>query len=74
MTKRDEIPRKPTRILTAGEIEREVAGIRAGLEMGGVPPFTAEAETAARSVLAGDLTGDEAIELAHAAIRRRHGL
>ncbi|MCW0191504.1 MAG: hypothetical protein OJJ55_09380 [Rhodococcus sp.] len=73
MTQRDEIPRKPTRILTAGEIEREVAGIRAGLEMGGVP-FTAEAEIAARSVLAGDLTGDEAIELAHAAIRRRHGL
>lgn len=73
MTNPDEIPRKPTRILTAGEIEREIAGIRASLEMGGVP-FTAEAETAARSVLAGDLTGDEAIELAHAAIRRRHGL
>ena len=73
MTNPDEIPRKPTRILTTGEIEREIAGIRAGLEMGGVP-FTAEAETAARSVLAGDLTGDEAIELAHAAIRRRHGL
>lgn len=73
MTKRDEIARQPARELTAIDIEVEVAGIRAGLEMGGVP-FTAEAEAAARSVLAGDLTGDEAIELAHAAIRRRHGL
>ncbi|MBT2271636.1 hypothetical protein [Rhodococcus qingshengii] len=60
MTTRDEIPRKPTRILTAGEIEREIAGIRAGLEMGGVP-FTAEAEAAARAVLNGEITGDEAI-------------
>lgn len=75
MTNPDEIPRQPARELTAVdvEVEVEVAGIRAGLEMGGVP-FTAEAEAAARSVLAGDLTGDEAIELAHAAIRRRHGL
>ena len=60
MTKPDEIPRKPTRILTAGEIEREIAGIRAGLEMGGVP-FTAAAEAAARAVLNGEITGDEAI-------------
>ncbi|MBT2270675.1 hypothetical protein [Rhodococcus qingshengii] len=60
MTNPDEIPRKPTRILTAGEIEREIAGIRAGLEMGGVP-FTAEAEAAARAVLNGEITGDEAI-------------
>lgn len=73
MTNPDEIPRQPARELTAVDVEVEVAGIRAGLEMGGVP-FTAEAEAAARSVLAGDLTGDEAIELAHAAIRRRHGL
>ncbi|WP_336874113.1 hypothetical protein [Rhodococcus qingshengii] len=60
MTNPDEIPRKPTRALTAGEIEREIAGIRAGLEMGGVP-FTAEAEAAARAVLNGEITGDEAI-------------
>ena len=60
MTNRDEIPRKPTRIMTAGGIEREIAGIRAGLEMGGVP-FTGEAEVAARAVLNGEIAGDEAI-------------
>jgi hypothetical protein len=56
----NQIPRKPTRTLTAGEIEREMAGIRAGIEMDGAS-FTAEAEAAARAVLNGKMTGDDAI-------------
>ncbi|MDV6278619.1 hypothetical protein R3Q06_35115 [Rhodococcus erythropolis] len=37
-----------------------IAAIRAGLEMGGVP-LTTEAEAAARAVLNGEISGDEAI-------------
>ena len=70
MARRDAIPRKPTRILTAGEIEREIAGIRVGLEMGGVP-FTAKAEAAARAVLNGEITGDEAIACGLAELNAR---
>lgn len=55
---RDETPRKHTRFLTTGEIEREIAGIRTGLEMDGIR-FLPEAEAATRSVLAGEVNGDE---------------
>jgi hypothetical protein len=60
VTDHNEIPRKPFRALTVGKIERRIAGIRAGLEMHGVS-FTPEAEAAARAVLNGEITADEAI-------------
>lgn len=61
------------RALTDTEIDVEVAGIKAGLEMGGLT-FTADAERTARAVLAGEMTADEAIARGNADILRRHGL
>lgn len=72
MTDIHSIPREPARNLTATDVEVEVAGIKAGLEMGGLT-FTAEAEKTARAVLTGEMTADEAIARGNAEILRRHG-
>ncbi|GAA4481167.1 hypothetical protein GCM10023094_28860 [Rhodococcus olei] len=66
-------PWRNTRELTDTEIEVEVAGIKAGLEAGGLT-FTAEAEKIARAVLAGEKTADEAISRGITEVLHRHGL
>lgn len=70
MTERRSIPREPRRELTDTDIEVEVAGIRAGLEMGGLP-FTDLAEQTARAVLTGEMSGDDAIARGLAELDRR---
>ncbi|MFC9836505.1 hypothetical protein ACFVKB_22200 [Rhodococcus sp. NPDC127530] len=73
MAERRSIPREPRRELTDTDIEVEVAGIKAALEMGGLD-FTDDAEHVAREVLTGETSGEDAFNRAHAAIRARHGL
>ncbi len=56
-----DVPRvSERRTLTPAEVDIELAGIRAALQMGG-SEFTPEAEEAARAVLNGEMTSDEAI-------------
>ncbi|MGO4203643.1 hypothetical protein AB4Z09_18200 [Rhodococcus sp. TAF43] len=61
-----DIPRHPERDLTPAEVEIQLAGIRTALQMGGTE-LIPEAEEAARAVLAGEMTADEAIARADAA-------
>ncbi|QTJ71383.1 hypothetical protein HYG77_38785 (plasmid) [Rhodococcus sp. ZPP] len=65
-----DIPRQPARPLSPTDVEIELAGIKAGLEMGGLE-FTDLAEQTARSVLIGELTGEEAIARNLAELNRR---
>ncbi|MBM4479781.1 hypothetical protein MWT96_25150 (plasmid) [Prescottella equi] len=73
MTDINAIPRENPRELTDTDIEVEIAGIRVGHELGGLT-LTPEAEAAARAVLAGEETADEAIARSIADLRRRNGL
>lgn len=65
-----DIPRHPARQLSPTDIEIGLAGIKAGIEMGGLE-FTDLAEQTARSVLTGELTGEEAIARNLAELNRR---
>lgn len=67
---RADIPREPERDLTPAEVEIQLAGIRTALQMGGTE-LIPEAEEAARAVLAGEITADEAIARADAALAAR---
>lgn len=73
MTDLNAIPRENPRELTNTDIEVEIAGIRVGHELGGLT-LTPAAEAAARAVLAGEETADEAISRSITALRRRNGL
>ncbi|NKR30232.1 hypothetical protein GS538_09275 [Rhodococcus hoagii] len=64
------IERGPRRQLSPDEIEREIAGIRVGLELGGLE-MTDIAEEGSRAVLTGEMTADEAVARAIAKIRAR---
>lgn len=66
----EDIPRKPARDLSLTDIEVELAGIKASLEMGGLE-YTDLAEQTARAVLTGGMTGDDAIAQALAELDRR---
>lgn len=68
---RDDTPRKDTRLLTDGEIERAIAGIGTGLEMDGVR-FTTAAEAAARSVITGEGGADEPVTCRSVGSNGRH--
>ncbi|NKS56547.1 hypothetical protein GS504_03375 [Rhodococcus hoagii] len=70
MTDINDIPRQPRRELTDNDIEREIAGIRVGLELGGLT-MTDLAEESARAVLTGTKTADAAIADGLAELRRR---
>jgi len=65
-----DVPRHPERDLTPAEVEIQLAGIRTALQMGGTE-LIPEAEEAARAVLAGEMTADEAIARADAALAAR---
>ncbi|WJJ14650.1 hypothetical protein P9990_27100 (plasmid) [Prescottella equi] len=65
-----DIPRHPERDLAPAEVEIQLAGIRTALQMGGTE-LIPEAEEAARAVLAGEMTADEAIARADAALAAR---